>query len=74
MADFHQVLIFSWNASILDSIYMGMGGKGMGWGGWWQRLKQRSKTTQIVECRVAMMFICTHNGPIFHYKAKTDVY
>ena len=39
------------------------------WGGWWQKLKQRSKMTQIVEFRVAMMCTCTHKGPIFHYKA-----
>ena len=43
--------------------------KGLGWGGWWQRLKQRSKTTQIVEFRVAMMSTSTHEGPIVHYKA-----
>ena len=49
-------------------------GKGKGWGGKWQRLKQRSKTTQMVEFRVVIMFPCTNNGPIFHYKAYTDVY
>ena len=35
-------------------------------------LKQRSKMTQTVEFRVAMMSTCTHKGPIFHYKAYTD--
>ena len=52
---------------------MGCVGSEQGWGGWWQKLKQRNKKTQIVEFRVAMMSVCTHNGPIFHYKAQTDV-
>ena len=39
------------------------------WGGWWQKLNQRRKKTQIVEFRVAMMCTCTHKGPIFHYEA-----
>ena len=42
--------------------------------GWWQKLKQRNMMTQIVEFRVAIMSICTHKGPIFHYKAYTDVH
>ena len=29
-------------------------------GGWWQKLKQRSKMIQIVEFRVAMTCTCTH--------------
>ena len=37
--------------------------------GWWQKLNQKGKKTQIVEFRVAMMCTCTHKGPIFHYKA-----
>ena len=38
---FHQFLmIFSWNVSILGQCI---------YGGWWQRLKQRSKITQMVE-------------------------
>ena len=40
-----------------------------GWGGWWQKLNQRRKKTQIVEFRVAMTCTCTHKRPIFHYKA-----
>ena len=32
-----------------------------GWGGWWQKLKQRRKKTQIVEFRVAMT--CTVLAP-----------
>ena len=40
-----------------------------GLGGWWQKLNQRRKETQIVEFRVAMTCKCTHKGPIFHYKA-----
>ena len=43
-------------------------------GGWWQKLKQRSKMTQIIGFRVAMTCTCTHKGPIFHYKVQTDVY
>ena len=39
------------------------------WVGWWQKLNQRRKKTQIVGFRVAMMRTCTHKGPIFHYKA-----
>ena len=45
-----------------------MGGA-QGWGGWWKKLKQRRKKTQIVEFRVAMTCTCTHKRPIFHYKA-----
>ena len=33
-------------------------GGALGWGGWWQKLKQRSKMTQIVEFRLAMT--CIH--------------
>ena len=73
MADFHQFLmIFSRNLLVLGgsgSIYKGIGRRGVGWGRWWQRLKQRSKMTQIVEFRVAMTSTCTHKGPIFYYKA-----
>ena len=39
-----------------------MGGRGVGWGGWWQKLKQRCKMTQIEEFREAMMCSCTHKG------------
>ena len=45
----------------------------VGWGEWWQKLKQRRKKTQIVEFRVAMTCTCTHKGPILHYKAWTDM-
>ena len=38
-----------------------------GWGGCWQKLKQRNNMTQIVEFRVAMTSTCTYKGPIFHY-------
>ena len=31
-----------------------------GWGGLWQKLKQRRKKTQIVEFTVAMTCTCTH--------------
>ena len=51
------------------SIKGGWVGEMQGWSGWWQRLKQRSKMTQIVEFRMAMTSTCTHKGPMFHYKA-----
>ena len=44
-------------------------GGAWGWGGWWQKLNQRRKKTQIVELRVAMTCTCIHKGPIFYYKA-----
>ena len=46
---------------------MGVNGKGAGWGGWWQRLTQRSKMIQMAEFSVAMTMTstCTHNGTIF---------
>ena len=44
------------------------------WDGWWQKLNQRRNKTQRVEFRVAMTCTCTHKGPIFHYKAETDVH
>ena len=65
---------FSWNSLILGQhnyIKGWVGGKQV-WGGWWQRLKQRSKKTQIVEFRVAITCTCTHKGPIFHCKAQTN--
>ena len=34
----------------------------------------KSKMTQIVEFRVAMMSTFTHKGSIFHYKGYTDVH
>ena len=41
------------------SVYIkGWTGGMWGWGRWWQKLKQRSKMTQIVEFRVAMT--CTY--------------
>ena len=39
-------------------------GGAQGWGGWWQKLKQISKMTQIVEFRVAMTCTCTHKGSV----------
>ena len=54
-------------------IYKGVGERGLGWGGWWQKLKQGSKMTQIVECKVAVTCTCTHKGPVFQYKAYTNV-
>ena len=37
-----------------------MGGRGAGWGGLWQKLKQRSKITQIVEFSVRSYEDCMH--------------
>ena len=46
MAGFRQFFtIFSWNSLILGQCILG--------GGWWQKLNQRRKKTQIVEFRVA---------------------
>ena len=61
----------------IGSVYIrGWAGGAQGWGGWWQKLifKQRRKKTPIVEFRVAMTCTCTHKGPTFHYKAKTDMH
>ena len=35
----------------------------------WVMAEAYTKKTQIVEFRVAMTCACTHEGPIFHYKA-----
>ena len=72
MADFHYFYIIFFMEFIIigpASIKGGWVGEMQGWSGWWQRLKQKSKMTQIVEFRMAMMSTCTHKGPIFHYKA-----
>ena len=59
------LMIFSRNSlSLGQYIYMGICEKGMGWGGWWKRLKQRGKTAQMAGFRVAVTSTCTHNGPI----------
>ena len=49
-----------------------MGGKGteVGWVVAKGKIKKQDDT---IEFRVAMMSTCTHKGPIFHYKALTDV-
>ena len=70
MADFCQFLtIFFMEFINIGPAYIRewVGGE-RGWGGWWKKLKQRSKMTQIVEFRVAMTCTCTHKGSIFHYK------
>ena len=48
-------------ASVLGSVCMGVDrngtgvdGKGAEWGGWLQRLKQRSKATQMIQLRAVM--------------------
>ena len=42
-----------------------------GYGAGWvvTKVKTNKKRTQIVEFRMAMMYTCTHKGPIFRYKA-----
>ena len=68
MAGFHQFFtIFLMEFINIGPVYIrGWGGRGTGWGGWWQKLK---KEDTIIEFRVAMTCTCTHKGPIFHYKA-----
>ena len=67
MAGFRQVFDFFMEFINIRPVYI-RGWEG-GVGGWWQKLNQRRKKTQIVEFRVAMTSTCTHKGPIFHYKA-----
>ena len=55
-------------------MYKGVGRRGAGVGWVVAKATQRSKKTQIVEFRVVMTSTCTHKGPIFHYKAQTDVH
>ena len=71
MAGFRQFFtIFLMEFINIGSVYIrGWVGGAWGWGGWWQKLKQRRNKTQIVEFSVAMMCTCTHKAPIFHYKA-----
>ena len=47
--------------SIVPVYIRGWVGGAQGWGGWWQKLKQRRKKTQIVEFRVAMT--CSVHAP-----------
>ena len=57
MAGFHQFFtIFFMEFINIGPVYIrGWAGGARGWGGWWQKLNQRRKKTQIVEFRVAMM-------------------
>ena len=76
MAGFRQFLtIFLMEFINIGPVYIRgwVGGeRGVGWVV--AKAYQRRKKTQIVEFRVAMMCTCTHKGPIFHYKALTDVH
>ena len=66
MADFHQFLKISlMKFIIIGPAYIRGGQEGWGIRCWWQRLKQRSKKTQMVEFRVAMKFTCIHKWAIF---------
>ena len=47
----------------------GWAGGALSWGGWWKKLKQRSKMAHTVEFGVAMTCTSIHKGPIFQYKA-----
>ena len=71
MAGFRQFLkVFLKEFINIKAVYIrGWAGGARGWGGWWQKLNQRRKKTQIVEFRVDMTCTCTDKGPIFHYKA-----
>ena len=64
MADFHQFLtIFLLEFINIGPVYIrGWVGGARGWGGWWQKLKQRRNKTQRVEFRVAMTCTCTTKG------------
>ena len=66
MAVFRQFfMIFLMEFINIGPVYIrGWAGGAWGWSGWWQKLNQRRKKTQIVEFRVAMTCICTHKGPI----------
>ena len=44
-------------------------GKDTGWDDRWQKIKHRSKATQVAEFNMAIAFTCTHKKKIFHYKA-----
>ena len=76
MAGFRQFFTFFLMESInIGPVYIrGWAGGARGWGRWWQKLYQRRNKTQRVEFRVATTCTCTHKGPIFHYKAWTDVH
>ena len=69
MVDFCQFLMICFMEIIaIRPMYISGWVEGtQGWGGCWQKLKQRSNMTHIVEFRVAMMCICTHKGLIVHY-------
>ena len=73
---FSTVLIFSWNSLVLGQCLYGVGGRGMGWGGWVvAKAKTKKQDDTIGEFRVAMTCstcmtcTCTHKGPIFHHNA-----
>ena len=68
MAGFCQFFtIFLMEFINIGPVYIrGWVGGARGWGGWWQIKEERR---QIVEFRVAMACTCSHNGPIFQYKA-----
>ena len=67
MADLCQfVMILMEFINIRPAYIRGGWEGGVGCGEWWQKLKQRSKRTQLVEFRVAMTCTYTDNRPIFH--------
>ena len=54
-------------------VYKGVGGRDtrVRWVVAKAKIKKQDDT--VVQFRVSMMSTCTHKGPIFHYKAYTDV-
>ena len=68
---FYQFLIIFFIEFInIGLVYIRRWVRGLwGWGGWWQKLKQRSKMAQMVEFWVVMPSTCIHKGSVFHHKA-----
>ena len=55
------------------SVYKGMGRRDAGVGCGVEKAKTKKQDDTVVKFRVVMTSTCTHKGPIFHYKAYTDV-
>ena len=73
MADFNDGLMtFFMELIDIGPAYIRDGWKGCG--GVVEKAKKRSNMTQKGELRVVMTSICIHKGPMFHYKAYTNVH
>ena len=57
---YKNINLFSWNSLISDQHIKGVGRSCVGMGWVVQKLKQRSKKTQVVEFRVATVYACLH--------------